>query len=39
MPALHRALAAGGPALIELRTDPEAISARRTLSQIRGKSE
>ena len=39
IPALHRALAAGGPALIELRTDPEAISARRSLSQIRGKSE
>jgi acetolactate synthase-1/2/3 large subunit len=39
LPALHRALAAGGPALIELRTDPEAISARRSLAQIRGKSE
>jgi acetolactate synthase-1/2/3 large subunit len=37
-PALQRALAAKGPALIELRIDPEAISARRTLSQIRGKS-
>ncbi len=39
VPALHRALAAGGPALIELRTDPEAISPRRSMSQIRGKSE
>ncbi len=38
LPALQRALAAGGPALIELRIDPEAISVRRTLSQIRGKS-
>ena len=28
-----------GPALIELRTDPEAISVRRTLSQIRSKTE
>jgi acetolactate synthase-1/2/3 large subunit len=37
-PALQRALAAKSPALIELRIDPEAISARRTLSQIRGKS-
>jgi acetolactate synthase-1/2/3 large subunit len=38
LPALQRALAAAGPALIELRIDPEAISVRRTLSQIRGKS-
>ncbi|MCZ7595339.1 MAG: thiamine pyrophosphate-binding protein [Hyphomicrobium sp.] len=38
LPALKRALAAEGPALIELRIDPEAISVRRTLSQIRGKS-
>jgi acetolactate synthase I/II/III large subunit len=38
LPALHRALAAEAPALIELRIDPEAISTRRTLSQIRGKS-
>jgi acetolactate synthase-1/2/3 large subunit len=37
-PALQRALAAKGPTLIELRIDPEAISPRRTLSQIRGKS-
>jgi acetolactate synthase-1/2/3 large subunit len=38
LPALQRALAAGVPTLIELRIDPEAISARRTLSQIRGNS-
>jgi acetolactate synthase-1/2/3 large subunit len=37
LPALQRALAAGAPALIELRIDPEAISTRRTLSQMRGK--
>lgn len=37
-PALQRALVAKGPTLIELRIDPEAISTRRTLSQIRGKS-
>jgi acetolactate synthase-1/2/3 large subunit len=34
-PAFERALAAGGPALIELRTDPEAITPRSTLSGIR----
>ena len=39
LPALRRALAADQPALIELRTDPEAISMRRTLSQIRSKSD
>jgi acetolactate synthase-1/2/3 large subunit len=38
LPALHRALAAEAPTLIELRIDPEAISTRQTLSQIRGKS-
>ena len=38
LPALRRALAAEAPALIELRIDPEAISTRQTLSQIRGKS-
>jgi len=38
LPALRRALAAQVPTLIELRIDPEAISARRTLSQVRGKS-
>ncbi|MEO8420000.1 MAG: thiamine pyrophosphate-binding protein [Hyphomicrobium sp.] len=39
VPALRRALAADGPALIELCIDSEAISVRRTLSQIRSKSE
>jgi acetolactate synthase I/II/III large subunit len=34
-PALERALACGGPALIELRVDPDAISHRTTLSEIR----
>ncbi|HEY8248310.1 MAG TPA: thiamine pyrophosphate-binding protein [Hyphomicrobium sp.] len=38
LPALQRALVSEAPALIELRVDPEAISARRTLSQIRAKS-
>ena len=33
--ALERALAAGTPALIELRTDPEAINPRTTLSKLR----
>lgn len=37
LPALKRALVADVPALIELRIDPEAISVRRTLSQIRAK--
>ncbi len=32
--ALERALAAEGPALIELRTDPDAITPRTTLKQI-----
>ena len=39
LPALRRALATDGPALIELSIDSEAISVRRTLSQIRSKSE
>ncbi len=39
LPALRRALATEQPALIELRTDPEAISMRRTLSQIRSKAD
>ena len=39
VPALRRALAADGPAVIELSLDSEAISVRRTLSQIRSKSE
>jgi acetolactate synthase-1/2/3 large subunit len=34
-PALERALAAGRPALLELRIDPDAISPRTTLSAIR----
>jgi acetolactate synthase I/II/III large subunit len=34
--AFERALAAGSPALLELRVDPEAISPRATLSEIRG---
>jgi acetolactate synthase I/II/III large subunit len=34
-PALERALAAGKPALIEIRLDPEAITPRQTLSEIR----
>lgn len=33
--AFERALKAGGPALIELRIDPEAITPRQSLSQIR----
>jgi acetolactate synthase-1/2/3 large subunit len=35
---LERALAAGQPALIELRTDPEALSPRHTLAEIRAKA-
>jgi acetolactate synthase-1/2/3 large subunit len=38
LPALQRALSAEVPTLIELRIDPEAISARRTLSQIQSKA-
>jgi len=34
-PALTRAMAAGKPALIEVRIDPEAISPNTTLSAIR----
>lgn len=37
LPALKRALVADVPVLIELRIDPEAISVRRTLSEIRAK--
>jgi acetolactate synthase-1/2/3 large subunit len=33
--AFERALASGGPALLELRTDPEAITPRTTLTAIR----
>ena len=35
-PAFEAALAAGRPALLELRIDPEAISPRTTLSALRG---
>jgi acetolactate synthase-1/2/3 large subunit len=38
-PALDRALKAGGGALIELRVDPQDISTRATLSQIRAAGE
>ncbi len=33
--ALERALASGKPAIIELKTDPEAISVRQTITQLR----
>ena len=38
VPAFERALAAGKPALLELRIDPEAISTRTTLSAIRAQA-
>jgi acetolactate synthase-1/2/3 large subunit len=34
-PAFERAMAAGKPALIEIRIDPEALTPRQSLSQIR----
>jgi acetolactate synthase I/II/III large subunit len=34
-PALERALAAGRPGLVELRVDPEGITPRQTISEIR----
>jgi acetolactate synthase-1/2/3 large subunit len=34
-PALEEALAAGRPAVVELRVDPEAITPRQTLAEIR----
>lgn len=34
-PALERAMASGKPALIELKTDPEALTPRQTLTQVR----
>jgi acetolactate synthase-1/2/3 large subunit len=34
--AFEEALAAGRPALLELRVDPEAITPRATLTRIRG---
>ncbi len=36
-PALERALAAGKPSLIEVKVDPEALTPRATMSEIRGK--
>ncbi|HEX3468477.1 MAG TPA: thiamine pyrophosphate-binding protein [Candidatus Elarobacter sp.] len=38
-PALAEALAAGVPALLALRTDPDAINTRTTLSKIRAEAE
>ncbi len=35
-PALERALASGKPAVIEVKTDPEAIAVSRTITQLRG---
>jgi acetolactate synthase-1/2/3 large subunit len=35
-PALERALAAGKPAIIHVKTDPEAIAVSRTITQLRG---
>ena len=34
-PAFERALGAGGPTLIELRIDPEAVTHKASLSEIR----
>jgi acetolactate synthase I/II/III large subunit len=34
-PAFERAMASGKPALIEIRIDPEALTPRQSLSQIR----
>jgi acetolactate synthase-1/2/3 large subunit len=39
MPALERALAAGRPALLELRVDGEAISPVETISSIRARAD
>ena len=38
-PAFERALAAGKPALIELRIDPQAITTATTLDEIRGRAQ
>jgi acetolactate synthase-1/2/3 large subunit len=38
-PAFERALAAGRPALLELRTDPEAITPSTTLHDLRAEAE
>jgi acetolactate synthase-1/2/3 large subunit len=35
MPAFERALASGRPALLHLKLDPEAITPRQSLSEIR----
>jgi acetolactate synthase I/II/III large subunit len=35
VPAFRRAVASGKPALVELRTDPEQITSRATISQLR----
>jgi acetolactate synthase-1/2/3 large subunit len=35
-PAFRQALSSNKPSVIELKLDPEALSARQTLSQIRG---
>ena len=37
-PAFERALASGKPALIDLRLDPEAITPRQSLSEIRAEA-
>ena len=34
-PAFERALASGKPAIIEVKTDPEAIAVARTITQLR----
>jgi acetolactate synthase-1/2/3 large subunit len=38
-PALERSLAAGKPALIEIRLDPQAITTQTTLDDLRTKSQ
>ena len=35
-PAFERALASGKPAIVEVKTDPEAIAVTRTITQLRG---
>jgi acetolactate synthase-1/2/3 large subunit len=37
-PAFERAIASGGPALLELRIDPDAITTRTTLTSIRAQA-
>ena len=39
MPALERAMASGTAAVIELKVDPEALTPRQTLSQIRDQAQ